>query len=145
MKTTTKFAIGIWIIILAGVFGLVSVGLFHVADYIVAIGFFISILIGTSLITANSVPMTNVTPIIELVPERLYKIIDHTTTNNGDYTTLKYQNVYGLTAIHTFKNVSFEKDEENSVIPGHEPNVGRVFIARKKEGSDILRLNYLQG
>ena len=138
MKATKK-SIGAIIILCASLFSFICALIFHFDFSIAVVITTVLDVIGLCLLSSS------MTDRIELIPERRYKLIHYLEEYLGEgvitYVTLEYQDIYGTTRIHTFKNVQFENYAPNSYSPGYEPKEGNVYAAciYRKGGEIFLR------
>lgn len=140
MKAKTKSSIGIVLIMCAGLLGYTCAWIFHFNFSLAILLSTILAFIGLCLIAAG----TN--ELVEFAPERRYKLINYSARDHVRYTTFEYQDVYGITRIHTFKNINWETYDSQSgtFTVGYEPTVGRVYTACKETWSKDIVLKHRQ-
>ena len=143
MKTTTKNSLGVAIILCGSLFGFICAQIFHW-------DFSIAVVISTILATLGLCFIASgMTPVVELVPERRYKVIDYTDIDGTKYATLKYMDDYGIIKIHTFTGVEFKHYVSSPPLYikesiNIEPTVGRVYTASKEKWNNKIVLKYIQ-
>lgn len=136
----TKNSIGAAIILCGSLFGCICAQIFHFDFSLAVVISTILAVIGLCLISSGT------TPVVELVPERRYKLINYSAKNYVRYTTFEYQDMYGVTRIHTFEDVNWENYDPQSggFTEGYRPTVGRVYTACKETWSKDIVLKYRQ-
>ena len=124
--------IGAIMILCASLFSFICALIFHFDFSIAVVITTVLDVIGLCLLSSS------MTDRIELIPERRYKLIHYSEEGSEKgmviYSTLKYQNIYGVSKIHTFINVSYNQTDL--------PVVGRVYTACADRLSEGIFLKY---
>ncbi len=84
--------------------------------------------------------LNNTETIIELVPERRYKLLHY----SDEYATLEYRDAYETKTVHTFKYVKFYSWDPNGKDLSHKPTIGHIYTACKKKENDSLILKEIE-
>lgn len=125
-KALKKVIFGIVVIFLGGFVSIAVQKYLELNLWAVGFLFFSLALWGVGVI------LKNVELVIELVPERRYKLLHY----SNDYATMEYRDEYGIKTVRSFENVKFC----NGIQVIYNPTVGKIYTACKKKGGDKIIL-----